>query len=135
MLLVIVSWGTGTFDGVTTWQSFANIFTKNPFSGESPLKPILQPVSGRLGYFITFIGLIIFFLGTIFIHIFTVTSSYVRIGRIEGYYNSFIITPAEIAELKKKTNKRDMIIFCICSIVVGLIVYSVYKNLKNKKTK
>jgi hypothetical protein len=28
-----------------------------------------------------------------------------------------------------------MIIFCVCAIVVGLIVYSVYKSLKNKKNK
>jgi undecaprenyl pyrophosphate phosphatase UppP len=79
--------------------------------------------------------LIAFFVGTIFIHIIIITSSYVRIGRIEGYYNSFIVAPAEIAELKKRTNRRDMIIFCICSIVVGLIVYSVYKSFKNKKNK
>jgi biotin transporter BioY len=68
-------------------------------------------------------------------HISTVTSSYVRIGRIEGYYNSFIVAPAEIGELKKKTNRRDMIIFCICSIIVGLIVYSIYKSIKGKKNK
>jgi undecaprenyl pyrophosphate phosphatase UppP len=68
-------------------------------------------------------------------HILTITSSYLRIGRIEGFYNSFIVSPSEIGELKKKTNRRDMIIFCICSLIVGLIVYSAYKSARNKKNK
>jgi undecaprenyl pyrophosphate phosphatase UppP len=88
-----------------------------------------------MGYFISFITIVVIFFLAIFMHISTVTSSYVRIGRIEGFYNSFIVAPAEIEELKKKTNRRNMIIFCICSLIVGLIVYSAYKSFRNKKNK
>jgi uncharacterized membrane protein YccF (DUF307 family) len=99
------------------------------------LKVVLSPIPGYEGYFICFLVLIITFVTTIFIHTFSITTSYLRITRIENYYNSFIITPDEVDQYKKKVNRRNAIIFAVVVLVVGLIVYFAYKKVKANKEK
>jgi hypothetical protein len=131
--LVIIAWAITPIEGMSSWQHFKDIFTQNPFAGNNPLSFILKPSSGHEGFFITFLMLIGIFFSAIFMHILTITSSFMRIARIEGYYNSFIVSPNEIEDYKKHVNRRDLIIFCILSLIVGCIVYSCYKSVKNKK--
>jgi uncharacterized membrane protein len=69
----------------------------------------------------------------IFIHIYTITTSYMRVARIENFYNSFIVTNEEIEAYKKKTNRRDAIIFCICLLIIGLIIWGAIKAAKKKR--
>jgi amino acid transporter len=100
---------------------------------KNPLSHILQYDSSRPQYFIAFLVLVVIFISSVLIHIGAIANSYLRINRIENYYNSFIVIPEEIEQLKKKTNKRDMIIFLLCALIIGLIIFIVYKKVKASK--
>ncbi|GMO14496.1 MAG: hypothetical protein Ta2E_04900 [Mycoplasmoidaceae bacterium] len=141
LLLVIIAWGTGTVGGIVNNPKFSDgnifkqVFSKNFWDENNPLCIILQVKEGYVSFFVTFLALIFTFFVAVFMHIITLTSSFMRVNRIDNYYNSFVVLPEEITALKKSTNRRDMIIFCIASIIVGLIVWSVYKQMKANKNK
>jgi hypothetical protein len=90
------------------------------------------PTEGFYVYFVTFITVVVVFFLTIIAHIYILTNSALRISRIENYYNSFIVSPDEIANLKKSTNRRDMVIFLVVNVLLGLIIYSLIKAKKQK---
>ncbi|MDR3249965.1 MAG: hypothetical protein LBS95_02715 [Mycoplasmataceae bacterium] len=131
--LIIAAWAIQSLPDIGS----LNINNWNIFKdwAHNPLKVVLSPIPGYEGYFICFLVLIITFVTTIFIHTFSITTSYLRITRIENYYNSFIITPDEVDQYKKKVNRRNAIIFAVVVLVVGLIVYFAYKKVKANKEK
>lgn len=62
--------------------------------------------------------------------------NYIRYTRIENFYNFVIINEEEITNLKKKTNRRDALIYFAISFTLILIVWLIVKLFKrNKKTK
>jgi undecaprenyl pyrophosphate phosphatase UppP len=99
----------------------------------NPLSIILKPADGQLVYFLVFISILVVFFTAAIAQIYTITTSFIRISKIEAFYNSFIVAPDEITALKKSTNRRDMIIFCLVTVIVGLIVYAIYKRVSQSK--
>ena len=57
----------------------------------------------------------------------------IRIKRIESTYTTNILSEDEIVAIKHAANKRNFIIFCILTILFGLILLLVYFLLKRKK--
>ena len=53
-------------------------------------------------------------------HILTLIGNYLRASNIDNYYNFSIVDPVELAEIKKRKNKRDMIIFFA---VIGTFIF------------
>jgi len=70
---------------------------------------------------------------TLFLHIFLLIKNYARCSRIDNYYNQQLIPDAELAQLKKDTNKRDFIIFFVCIMVLVLVGIVIYRLVKSKK--
>lgn len=71
---------------------------------------------------------------TIVLHFTLLLNAYWRAIRIENFYNTEIVPAEEMAELKKRIMRRDLIIFLACLAVVGLIVYVIIRLVKRKKT-
>jgi hypothetical protein len=62
------------------------------------------------------------FVVAVILHAGMIVFNFLRTSRIDNYYNSFIVLPEEIETLKKKTNRRDLVIFCVTTAIVGLAV-------------
>jgi len=126
VVLTIISWAVETSN---SWNWFDTDWNTNP------LRDVLQPCAQHEGIFFAFLTIVIIFFITIFLQVYTIVTAFLRINAIENFYNAYIVTPQEIDQLKKKTNIRDLVIFCVCTIIVGLIVWGLYKAVKNKKNK
>lgn len=57
----------------------------------------------------------------------------IRMKRIESTYTTNILSEDEIVALKHAANKRNFIIFCVLTIMFGLILLIVYFLLRRKK--
>lgn len=57
----------------------------------------------------------------------------IRMKRIESTYTTNVLSEDEIVALKHAANKRNFIIFCILTIMFGLILLIVYFLLRRKK--
>lgn len=57
----------------------------------------------------------------------------IRLKRIESTYTTNILSEDEIVAIKHAANKRNFIIFCVLTIMFGLILLLVYFLLKRKK--
>lgn len=60
-------------------------------------------------------------------------TNYVRIRKIETTYTTPILTQQEQVAIKKSVNKRNLIIFCILTLIFGIILLVLYLVLKRKK--
>jgi flagellar biogenesis protein FliO len=59
--------------------------------------------------------------------------NYIRVARIENFYNFMIVPQEEIDLIKKQKNRRDLVIF-LCSIaLIGLIGYLIYRLVKRNR--
>jgi flagellar biogenesis protein FliO len=62
--------------------------------------------------------------------------NYIRVARIENFYNFMIVPQEELDTIKKQKNRRDLIIFLCAILLVGLVGYLVYRLVKrNRATK
>lgn len=57
----------------------------------------------------------------------------IRMKRIESTYTTNVLSEDEIVALKHAANKRNFIIFCVLTIMFGLILLIVYFLLRRKK--
>jgi uncharacterized membrane protein len=60
--------------------------------------------------------------------------NYLRAARIENFYNFMIVDQEELNLIKKSKNKRDLIIFLTSCLIIGIIIYFVYKLIRKRKT-
>lgn len=60
-------------------------------------------------------------------------TNYVRIRKIESTYTTPILTQQEQLAIKKSVNKRNLIIFCVLTLIFGIILLVLYLVLKRKK--
>lgn len=70
--------------------------------------------------------------------IYQVTSqifNYLRIHKIESSYNVPILEAEQIQTLKRETNKRNLIIFCIITLIFAVTLLTIFLILRNKKSK
>jgi hypothetical protein len=95
--------------------------------------------NGAQSYDITYftISLIcaIAFFGTILLQFSMLIFNYIRTSRIENFYGFMIIPQEDIDNLKKKKNRRDLIIFLCIVITVIFAGFVIYKLLKRKHNK
>lgn len=70
---------------------------------------------------------------TAILHIGLLICNYLRASRIENFYNFMIVSQDELALIKKQKNKRDLIIFLTSCLVIGIIIYLIYKLVKRNK--
>ena len=63
----------------------------------------------------------------------TFISSYLRASNIDNYYNYSIVDPTEIQEIKKRKNKRDLIIFFAVIATVIFVVWLITRLVLNKR--
>jgi uncharacterized membrane protein len=82
---------------------------------------------------------ILFFLGvgalllTAVLHVTLLICNYLRASRIENFYNFMIVNQEELDLIKKNKNKRDLIIFLTSCLVIGIVIYLIYKLVKRQK--
>lgn len=67
------------------------------------------------------------------LHVVLLVTNYVRAGKIDSFYSVQIVSDEELTALKKRKNKRDLIIFLAVVMVIVLIGLLVYKIVKSKK--
>ncbi len=67
------------------------------------------------------------------LHIVLLVTNYTRAAKIDNFYSVQIVSDEELTALKKKKNKRDLIIFLAVVLVVVLIGMLIYKLVKSKK--
>lgn len=67
------------------------------------------------------------------LHVILLVTNYVRAGKIDNFYSVQIVSDEELNALKKKKNKRDLIIFLAVIMVIALIGMLIYKIIKSKK--
>ena len=80
--------------------------------------------------FLTLIGL------TAINHILSCIGNYLRASNIDNYYNFSVVDPLEIAEIKKRKNKRDLIIFfAVTGTIIFLTWLIVHLILKKRQEK
>ncbi|GAA5414444.1 MSC_0882 family membrane protein [Ureaplasma ceti] len=70
---------------------------------------------------------------TLVYQVFAQIFNYLRVNKIELSYNVPILAMEEIRLLKKDTNKRNLIIFCVLAIVFALVLLAIYLILRKKK--
>ena len=69
-------------------------------------------------------------------HILTCIGNYLRASNIDNYYNFSIVDPAELTEIKKRKNKRDLsIFFSIIGTIIFLVWLSLHLVLKKRSAK
>jgi hypothetical protein len=71
----------------------------------------LDPSSGSL--FFAFLIFIITFVVAFCLHVYMLISNHFRTSVIDNYYGRYIVSTEEIDKLKKKVNRKYMIIFAI----------------------
>lgn len=67
------------------------------------------------------------------LHVGLLVCNYLRAARIENFYNFMIVNQEELNVIKKQKNKRDLIIFLTSCLVIGVIIYLIYKLVKRNK--
>lgn len=76
---------------------------------------------------ISIVGLFI----TFFLHIFLLITNNIRAAKIDNFYNIQIVSTEELALIKKKKNRKDLIIFFLVImflVLIGLIIYKTVKR-------
>jgi hypothetical protein len=87
-------------------------------------------VAGSNGYFVVFMCLIFLFVISLALHLWIVIGNYIRGATIDTFYGQFIVPSEEINALKKKVNKKYMILFCISLGLLFWIGWLIYKKVK-----
>jgi hypothetical protein len=67
------------------------------------------------------------------LHIGLLVCNYLRAARIENFYNFMIVPQEELNVIKKQKNKRDLIIFLTSCLIIGVVIYLIYKLVKRNK--
>jgi hypothetical protein len=70
---------------------------------------------------------------TALLHIGLLILNYLRAARIENFYNFMIVSQEELSVIKKQKNKRDLIIFLTSCLIIGVLIYLIYKLVKRNK--
>ncbi|XQP55700.1 MAG: MSC_0882 family membrane protein [Mycoplasmoidaceae bacterium] len=68
-----------------------------------------------------------------FLHVILLVTNYTRAAKIDNYYSVQIVSDEELRAIKKRKNKRDMIIFLAVVMIIVLIGMMIYKIIKSKK--
>nr|QIQ09948.1 hypothetical protein PlMoll_1110 [uncultured Mycoplasmataceae bacterium] len=99
---------------------------------------VITPITlhNNYAFVVIFWGCVAVVIGTFIMQVCMLLGNYIRYTRIENFYNFVIINEEEITNLKKKTNRRDALIYFAISFTLILIVWLIVKLFKrNKKTK
>jgi len=89
--------------------------------------------AGAFACKVTIICSIIAMFIAFFLHIYLLVTNYVRASKIDQFYGVQIVSPEELALLKKKKMKTDAIIFAAVVMLIILIGFLIYKLIKNRK--
>ena len=112
-------------------DSIVVIYYKNPHIGFAEFS--VPRSEGNYTYsavFWSFVGLIIF----VFInHVLSCSMAYLRASNIDNFYNYSIVDPTEIQMIKKRKNRRDLIIFFAVTGTVVFLTWLIVKIVLNKK--
>lgn len=68
-----------------------------------------------------------------FLHVILLVTNYTRAAKIDNFYSVQIVSDEELTAIKKRKNKRDLIIFLAVIMVLILIGMLIYKLVKSKK--
>ncbi|XQP55430.1 MAG: MSC_0882 family membrane protein [Mycoplasmoidaceae bacterium] len=68
-----------------------------------------------------------------FLHVILLVTNYTRAAKIDNFYSVQIVSDEELTALKKKKNKRDLIIFLAVIMVIVLVGLLIYKLVKSRK--
>ncbi len=86
---------------------------------------------------ITVILSIIAIIVSFIVHIVLLVTNYTRAAKIDNFYSVQIVSDDELTALKKKKNRRDMIIFLAIVgtlVLIGLLIYRLVKSRKVNNT-
>lgn len=83
--------------------------------------------------FITVVVCVTAILSAFILHVVLLVTNYTRAAKIDNFYSVQIVSDEELTALKKKKNKRDLIIFLAVIMILVLIGLVIYKLVKSKK--
>lgn len=67
------------------------------------------------------------------LHVILLVTNFTRAAKIDSYYSLQIVSDEELTALKKRKNKRDMLIFLAIVAILVLIGMMIYKIVKSRK--
>ena len=76
------------------------------------------------------VGVVIF---SFIMHVVLLLTAYIRYSRVENYYNFPIVPAEELTALKKKSNRRDLIIYLAVIGTLGLVCWWIIRTVKRTK--
>lgn len=114
MLLLICSW-------------VINGYTQHAF--------IYPMIAGFNDFFITFLIFMFVLIISFLLHIYIVIGNYWRAAKIDNYYGQYIVSNEEIQALKKKVNRRYMIIYLVSVALLFFVGFLIYKLVKKAVSK
>lgn len=74
-------------------------------------------------------------IGTLILHIFWLISFSMRKNKIEDYYNVPIFSLEELAIESKKRNRRNLVIFLLCTLTIIAAAFFIYRVITRNKRK
>lgn len=120
LITYIIGWGISIKANQPTW---------------GVLDPNFGPYVGTCGasLLISVIVCSIAMIGAFFLHVILLVTNYTRAAKIDNFYSVQIVSDEELTALKKKKNKRDLIIFLAVVMILVLIGLLIYKLVKSRK--
>lgn len=89
--------------------------------------------NGNYTYLIVFWVSVAVLLVVFLCHLGALVFNYLRASNIENYYNYMIVDANELAELKKKKNRRDLFIFLTVLLSVIFLIWFIIHLIRGKK--